>query len=354
MKIHISCTPEFSKDKLHDVVSLLKSIPGEFQFIEDKPLSVNLLRILDKRYENIDSIPSLSFDDFFKLADYYREIKEIDTDNFVIVISSIRNNKNWFSAFKNRNIFIHGEEWDLVSNADSKFAIAYECIENVFQSLIDLKSNEYHEVSVGCINDLCTNKKEIQQKLQSATICDLCYQRASEMGVSSAVMTHLSAIMEVVRKEFVFSRKFLTETNFDVLKVDGKGKIFIGDKEIKLNLLPRVLYIGFLLNLDGVPSAKKCESKEFFEEVYEKVKEINRDKLAIEKMLCNRTQFEKRVNQKTTFETYRSRIRNSLTKELGSTLANFYAINKVVNSDGESLFKVNIPNEKIDISSRFK
>jgi hypothetical protein len=354
MNVHVSCTPEFSIDKLDEVVNLLKSIPGEFKFIKQNPLNTNLLRRLNNRYESIGNISSLRFDDFFELVEYHREVKEIHSDDFLIVISSIRNDRKWFSAFKKRNIFIHGEEWDLVSDVDSKFALAYECVENVFQSLIDLKTYEYHEVSIGCINDLCIKKNDIQLKLQSATICAPCYRRAIEMGLTTSVLAHLSAIMEVIRKEFVFSRNFVEQTDLDVLRVSEKGKIFIGDKEIKMNLLPRVMYIGFLQKSDGVLSAKKCESKEFFEEVYKKVKDKNRDEHAIEKMLCNRAQLGNRVVQKITFETYRTRVKQALERELGSTLANFYAINLVENSNGDSLFKVNIPTEKIEIPTRFK
>ena len=50
-----------------------------------------------------------------------------------------------------------------------------------------------------------------------------------------------------------------------------------------MEVLPRVMYIGFLNNIDGFPSDKKCENKNLFEEIYIKIKK-NPDELAIQKM----------------------------------------------------------------------
>ena len=50
----------------------------------------------------------------------------------------------------------------------------------------------------------------------------------------------------------------------DPVKVDEKGKIKIGDKHIKLDFLPRVMYITFLKNLDGILSSEKCEKSNLF------------------------------------------------------------------------------------------
>ncbi len=60
----------------------------------------------------------------------------------------------------------------MISDVDSKFGIAYQCIENIFQSLIDLNIENtdlepnIHKTSIGCINDYCENKPEILMKLQ--------------------------------------------------------------------------------------------------------------------------------------------------------------------------------------------
>ena len=140
MNVHITCTPEFSFEKLEEIVSLLISIPGELRFIKGNPLTQVQYKRLNEKFTNIDQISSLEFDEFFDLVQWYRELKDIHNNDFVILISSIRNSRNWFSAFNKKNIFIHGDEWDLISDVDSKFGLAYQCVGNIFHSLTEFRS----------------------------------------------------------------------------------------------------------------------------------------------------------------------------------------------------------------------
>jgi hypothetical protein len=365
MNVYITCTPEFSFEKLEETVSLLASIPGELKFIKGKPLTQGLYRRLNKKFEDVNQISSLSFEEFFDLVQGYREIEEqkeprkISDDDFVILISSIKNNKNWFSAFNNRNIFIHGVEWDLISDVDEKYGIAYQCIENIFQSLIELNIENtmlepsIHQTSIGCINDFCRNKPEILMKLQSATICPSCYERCVSKGINDNVMTHIISIMEEIRKEFVISKKFLKQASLEKVKVDEQGNITIGGKVIEMQLLPRVMYIGFLKNIEGIPSDKKCENKDLFEEIYKKIKK-NPDELAIQKMCCSKIKYENSIERrKPTFETYRSKIKMAIKREIGQTLASYYSVNLVEDQNKQIIFKVNLKKEQLDISTNF-
>ena len=61
MKIYITCTPEFSSDKLKDVVSLLKSVPGELEFIDGKPITQAQFKRLNGKFEDISQILRLNF-----------------------------------------------------------------------------------------------------------------------------------------------------------------------------------------------------------------------------------------------------------------------------------------------------
>ena len=143
MKVYLTSTPEFSHEKLEEVVNLLLSIPGELKFIKCDPLTEAQFNRLCNRREDLSQIRSLNFEEYSDLIQGYREITKTPDNNpftedeFIVIISSIRHDLNWFSAFNKRNIFIHGVEWDLISDVDSKFGIAYECIENIFQSLIN-------------------------------------------------------------------------------------------------------------------------------------------------------------------------------------------------------------------------
>jgi hypothetical protein len=359
MNIYITCSPEYSEDKLDEIVALLSSIHGELKFSKGKLLTQNQYKRLNTKLEDINSISGLSFDEYFDIVQGYREIREIDDNDFVILISSIRNTRNWFSAFNRRNIFIHGVEWDLYSNVDSKYGIAHQCVENIFQSLIDLDitnthtNPNIHRISIGCINDYCGFKPDIIKKLQSANICQVCYERAIAKGVNDFILSQIVNIMEEIRKEFVISKRFTKEVDLKTVRIDEHGRVTIGGKPIKLEILPAVMYIGFLKKTSGIPNDQICANRDHFEKIYKLIKK-NPDEYAIRRMCCKTIEYRTRTEKiRPTFFTYRSKIKEALKKELGETLTNFYHVNLVETQHRQGLYKVNISSDKIDIDVKF-
>ena len=73
MNIHISCTPEFSSDKLNEIVDLLAGIPGELKFCKGRTLTQTQYMRLNEKFNNIDRISSLNFEEFFDLVQGYRD-----------------------------------------------------------------------------------------------------------------------------------------------------------------------------------------------------------------------------------------------------------------------------------------
>lgn len=360
MNIHITCTPEFSEGKLDEVISLLSNVPGELCLEKGRLLTHAQFKRLNNKFENINQISSLSFEEYFDLIQGYRELIEISDDDFVIIISSIRNTRKWFSAFNGKNIFIHGVEWDLYADVDSKYGIAYQCVENIFQSLIELNIDNIdsepniHKTAIGCINDYCGYKPDILKKLQSANICPSCYERSVKKGVDDFIMAHIVAIMEEVRKEFVISRRFSRQTELKKIKVDEKGNITVGDRLIKMEILPKVMYIGFLKNISGIPSNQICANSNQFEIIYGLLRK-NRDEYSIRRMCCGTIEYKSKTERiKSTFHIYRTKLKEALTKVLGATITNYYHVNLVEDENRQELYKVNLASENIDIDPKFK
>jgi hypothetical protein len=349
MNVHITCTPEFSPEKLDEIVSLLKSIPGGINFDLKGPITEAQARLLNRKFENPNQISSLSFEEFFDLVQGYRVMKGINANDFVIMISSIRNNRNWFSAFNKKNIFIHGDEWDLISEVDSKFGLAHQCVGNIFHSLLELNTSDFHEPSIGCLSDFCRVKRDILMKLQSANICQSCYERSRSQGISDLIMTHIISILEEIRKEFVIARRFSQEVTLEPVIIDDDGNITIGGKTIVLQPIPRVVYISFLKNINGIPSKQLCENKDKFESIYRIIKPRG-DVNSINKMLCFNNTGKYRLRPQ--INTYRSRIKEAIEDKLGQILANYYCVN-LVEEQNQSLLKVNLKEELLDISPRF-
>jgi hypothetical protein len=354
MKAYLFCSPEFSFDTLKGVASLLNNVPGEIKFEVKKSLSPGFYKKLNAEFAFVDDNSELSFDELFHVTGLYRSLQEINPDDFVIFITSIRNDKQWFSAFDQRDIFIHGAEWDLNLNIVSKFELAYQCVENIFQSLINLEKDEYHDPSIGCINDLCAHKPDILLKLQTGNICKVCIQKAKEKGIENSIMKQILTIITNIRNEFVISTNYFNNPQPDPVIVDENGKIRIGDKEIKLEFLPRVMYITFLKYPEGFLSSEKCKKFGLFLDVATWLKPIKNEfaikarELSIKKMCCRGNEFEIRPFEGlSTFETYRSKIKAALKKAIGENDSNLYCISLVESDDRPATFQINLSEDFI-------
>jgi len=357
MNVHITATPEFSSHKVDEVIALLKGVPGKLVFEKGKPLTQGQSKRLNKKIEDIGK-RGLPFKEYFDLIEDYRDSRDIDENDFIILITSIRNDKNWFSAFNNRNIFVHGDEWDIISDVDSKFGIAYQCVENIFQSLMGLDIMHYkkepniHMETIGCINDFCENKTDIIRKFQSGNICSSClYVAEFEKGVDKYIFVHIIQIIEEIRKEFVVSKHLRNIVKLENVKVGAKGSISIGNKKLNLAPIPRVLYLGFLKQIDGIPNDQLCENKNLFDGIYKVVKPKNRNEYSIEKLLCKQITYNRSVDEQIpTFETNRTRIKEGIIECVGVSLANYYTVNLVEDDNHRMLFKVNLSQELVKLS----
>ena len=102
MKVYLTSTPEFSSEVLTEVELILGQTQGVIEFILGNPLTEQQVTLVNPRMNDIGSDDSISFEELFSLCDTYRIIKEIPNDTFVVLVTSIRNTKNWFSAFKKK------------------------------------------------------------------------------------------------------------------------------------------------------------------------------------------------------------------------------------------------------------
>ena len=138
MNVYLTSTPEFPTDTLNEVALILGKITGELEFILENPMTEQQVQLFNPNLAEIELIEGISFNELFGLCGAYRAIKEIPADAYVVLITSIENSRNWFSAFNGRNIFVHGVDWEYYTQRDAKFGIAYQVLENIFQSFIEL------------------------------------------------------------------------------------------------------------------------------------------------------------------------------------------------------------------------
>lgn len=334
MKVYISSTPEFSEKKLSEVVSTLQDIKGAIEFISSTPITLNQQKLFINKSN--EQITNLTFNELFRLCDGYRTIHEefISNDDFVVIISNYPHSKNWFSGFRGKNIFVDGENWDLFSSKDSKYAISFQIAENIFQSLIDLKIEDdkldtlIHLKSIGCVNDMCTDKIEISQKFFAGHICDECYNVGAEKIEDNLVLSHLEYIFDKLRNEFVKRgdrpERFLSEP-----VIDEENKIKIGSLEFQTNPQQKSIYMFFIENTDGVNKDHIHERAMEFYAIYKRVKSraklINIANIFGYKVTPS-NELGMRIDDNRQFLSQLSKIKDKLDSLLGDELSKYYYV----------------------------
>jgi len=209
MKVRLTRTLKLHGSVLKKALDLLLPHNGPMQFIEEKkPL------VFEKDF--------FSWDEFFSLSTEYRTTNKFDDDDFLVVLTELHNDANWFSSFSfkgERTIFIHAVEWENYIYCEPSYPIAYEIIMNVFDSMAfnkypDTFMNFVHQEPIGCMNDMCGWKVDISFKLRTADICPTCLKLLSEIAEEEQIRQAID-IFESLRKKMLFNTNFQKPLSFE-------------------------------------------------------------------------------------------------------------------------------------------
>lgn len=344
MKVFITGTPEVSDSLIMDVCEELNIPKGVLDFIPSKIISQSELKRIDKGFNKFKSSELLSFKDFFKICEGYRHSNNINDTDFTVVLTSIRNQSNWFSACDNRNIFIDTNDWDRFTGKNPKYGICYQVIENIFQSLIGINYENaathpnVHFENDGCINDFCKEKLNVVIKLRMADICFKCQQKAEEYKVDNNILNNIQDIMESIRKNVRMLNTY-EKVNLEKVIIDRKGNIKIGSKKINLNELPSTLFIFFLNRNEPI---SKTSLKQYFRKIFEIYEKIDGHgkRETIENLID--------PNGKA-FRQNKWRVNSAIGKSINETLLGYYIIDEV---EGNKYF-ISLSQEHKDIDDNF-
>jgi len=330
MKVFVTSTLEIEESEVKKVVKLLNNVPGELNFIQLKPLHANQYRFYDIKFQNPIEVPPLSFDDFFKLIGFHRDMNgnsNVSPDDFFVIITSIKNEKKWLSSFQNKDIFVNTSNWERYTNNQPHFGIAHQLIENIFQSFMGMDvfkikdDPNIHEEPIGCLNDLCTNKRQIILKMRTAFICDSCLDFFVSQGHDKKIILHIFKLINSIRNEFVNLDKICKDmTLFDKIIVRKDG-IQFGEKVLILQELESAIYIYFLQHSDGVKRSDflNDDTKKEIVNLYRNFKNYA-DFDSIEKLCLSIAKGENY------FSKVKSQINKSLDDLLGAEIAENYKI----------------------------
>lgn len=353
MKVIITSTPEVDSTLISEVITILQSQKGELEFLGNIAISFNDITKQLKEYKqckSIEDIPRLTFDDFYSLCTVTRiKNDKINEDDFVIILTSIDNemtknesdesNKDWFSAFSGKDIFIYIRNWNELTFKSVQYAISFQVVENIFQSLISLDIKNWkenpliHKKPIGCINDMCDDSSEVIYKLHAGYICDKCFEEALNKNVTGNILLQIFKLLQDIRNEYIN-----LEAIHKVIKpyyvIIEKTKISIGDTVLNLSNIEKTLFIFFLNHPEGVRTLSENVSykNELFN-IYYLLKKGRPFNSAIDPEGTKFIDIRKTINSlceenymNSTFSKVKSTLKTSLKEQLGINYYHFYII----------------------------
>lgn len=195
-----------------------------------------------------------------------------------------------------------------------------------------------HPYSIGCLNDFCQNKRDIVLKMRTADLCLDCLQKFQDACPDMVdVLEQAFSLLEFFRGFLLFRSGFRKNIKPRLLKVDKKGRVFIGERQLNLGYLEAPLYLFFLLYEDGVAISDLHKYSEEWLKLFEFFNPKRDHKPLLE--MLNEAQMGGR------FQTTKSRLNKKIRDLVGSTLAEYY----VISGQRGKPFRISLPRQYIKI-----
>jgi hypothetical protein len=255
-------SPEVSKQKFNDVFNLLGSIKEAsglaFQFNSKESELVDVE--MDKPAEPTRILKP--WDAFFQQAEDFRanfqeekkDKDKVNPEDYVVVLSDHGNEALWFSGADyggKNNIFVHCEDWDFFAKgSDVRYPIAYHVVitllhhkwgkskEEIMEKVHGLEMGNPH---LGCINDFCEEKSEVNLKIRTGDICENCINEFIQAGVNKFLILQVLEILGKISGFMKFSNKWRLDENVPTLSIKKGKRFFSFDDFGNLKLNPQQL-----------------------------------------------------------------------------------------------------------------
>jgi hypothetical protein len=320
MKVHLIKDGEVGTETFTEVIDILQAISGPIEFTCDSHNVINFEEdeLLEKRVSNVKafekshSVPlnystksmniiesketrplkkfefpfsrkTTNWSTIFDKCNAYRKKNDIPDNEFVILLTEVSNSKNWFASLDEKmpyNGFIHTADWNHFIKCLDSFPIAYEVVALILQKHM---FNDYNELRtsvhldpIGCINDMCLEKKDIKLKMRTADICSECMVKLKGKLTFAEINQALN-IMESLSVKMLFSQNFKQSVPLSKLVIDNRKRIFLpdfGNIEIKLRPLEKTLFFLYLRHPDGIGLSFLCDYKNELYDIYTSLSSI--------------------------------------------------------------------------------
>ena len=303
MKVHLIRSEGFKMEDYNHVFNILNQYSGGITFVPSEPIVLPDTDI-EITYEDEDaygrqaaysreplgmfgdrSFPVTekvyTWDQLFNICNQYRKDKNIPDNEQVFLLTDKKNELNWFGAADERtlnNFFVDCSDWHYYfKDFDIRFPISY-CIAGwlmrkvIFASVEEMQEAVHDKESIGCLMDLCEEKKEIVLKMRTADICDDCLSYSEKNDSNRAYMNQLIQIMDGVRSNLMFRdrSKYLRKNSRLEFRY-AMHKMYLtdlGDLQVNLNPKERSVYLVYLNHPEGISRADLIDFRSELRQYY--------------------------------------------------------------------------------------
>jgi len=303
MKVHLIRSEGFKMEDYNDVFNILNQYTGGITFVPSEPIvlpdtdleityedegeygrqkaysSQPLGMFEDRSFPVTEKV--YSWHDLFSVCNQYRMYNRIPSDEQVFLLTDKKNELGWFGAADERtlnNFFVDCSDWHYYFKGfDIRFPISY-CIAGwlmrkvIFASKEEMEEAVHDKESIGCLMDLCIEKKQIALKMRTADICDDCLSYSEKNDSNRVYMNQLMQIMDGVRSNLMFrDRSKYLRTNSRLEFREQNHYMFLtdlGDLQVNLNPKERALYLLYVRHPEGISRTNVVDYKNELKSYY--------------------------------------------------------------------------------------
>jgi hypothetical protein len=297
---YIFCTPEVSETPqafTAEIATLLDGVKSNHSFHGCGVISEEIIK--DKKEDFKSIYRKISMGDFFEFCNRIRKTnKEIKEDGFVVLLTNKENTQKHFSGTDGKNIYINVKDLELYSLNQSRYPIAFQVLENIFQALCgivyqdDKIDERLHLKSKGCINDVCRQKSKIINKLKSASICDSCLTIAKSKNISDFELDIFNDMLESIKNPAVFKISQVNNTSKAVV-INESGQLLINGVNIEIDALPLSFYVFFLQQETPIHLVDLKKYYSQIADIYQKIK--HKGEFRYKTSITNKNRIKKKV-----------------------------------------------------------
>ena len=305
MTIHLIKSAELSAEVFTAVYDLLTAVDGAITFKCDPASVIDFSQeeIFRRFYEDEEAfskmtappmyslissdsrrsfptyVKTASWSTFFNKCETYRNNNSIPENEMVLMLTEVGNKYNWFATLDKSNPnngFVHTEDWDMFLSCPKQFPIAYEVIALLLHRFsFDAQkpvTEQAHARAIGCVSDLCMEKKDIILKMRTADVCGECMIKLKDRMPMQDII-HALGIMDSLRMKMLYAQNFKQHVELSEVYIDPRNsKIYLpgfSNIEIKLRPLEKALYFLFMRYPNGLFLSDLPDHRDELTEIYE-------------------------------------------------------------------------------------